>query len=275
MLKAYGDFWKKYVNFKDKATVADYWWAVLCNTIVFAIMCVILIAVGIGLIAVNSSNTSNALGVLIVYLLIAVGITLIWKLATLIPNASILVRRLRDIGLSPWFGLLLIVQILISFMVTSISRTIINNVMYAGYLGMGAYGSPVNYMFNGVSWFEASLMFASFAISIFFFVVSLIPTKKSGDSIDKKVTVAVAEEKVAKTTAKKPATTKTTPKKTTTTAKKETTKKAAPKKTATTKSASKKTTTAKKATPKKTTAAKSTKKATTTKKVAPKTEDKK
>lgn len=252
MFKAYADFWKKYVNFTDRATVADYWWAVLCNTIVMVIISII-IFMGLIVGVFSVSNMSDSTGYnatygisMVILLLIGLGLMGLWLLATLIPNASIMVRRLRDTGLSPWLGLLLLVRYIspifsIGVLFASMNSAIISG-RYSDLNGLSMLsgaGTSLSVLLNLVQ----------FGITIFFFIVSILPSKEP-ETAEVKVK-PVVEEVPEKVTVKEDTDKATT--------KKSTVKKAEPKKTTAKKSATKKTTsTAKKTAPKKTTSKKTT-----------------
>ncbi|MGX7025789.1 DUF805 domain-containing protein [Vagococcus hydrophili] len=90
MLNSYQDYWKKYVDFGGRSTLADYWWVVLCNFIV-GILLFMLLVISYG--GINAlSDDFNPMSLIVVIL------SGLFFLATIIPNISLVVRRLRDAG---------------------------------------------------------------------------------------------------------------------------------------------------------------------------------
>ena len=81
MVNYYVDAFKKFFDFKGKADRPAYWWFVLGNFVVALI-----------------------LGF--------VGLQMIYNWIALIPSIAILVRRIRDTGLSPWHALWLLLPVI-------------------------------------------------------------------------------------------------------------------------------------------------------------------
>lgn len=78
MIKAYVDFWKRYVDFEGKTNVPGYWYVILCNFIIGLVLGIII------------TLALNFLAYLyLVYL---------YYFAAFIPSLAILIRRLRDAG---------------------------------------------------------------------------------------------------------------------------------------------------------------------------------
>lgn len=101
MIEAYKKFWVHYVDFTGKSTRADFWWYVLCNAIIFAILYALLAIIGLGAVGAGSAGSSagaTGLGVFIVILLV---VAWGYGIASLIPGIALSVRRLRDGGF-PW-----------------------------------------------------------------------------------------------------------------------------------------------------------------------------
>lgn len=71
-------FWKKYATFKGRASRGEFWWWILCNCIIIAVLDAIID----GDAANGIQRTVNA----------------IWGLATIIPSLALSVRRLHDIN---------------------------------------------------------------------------------------------------------------------------------------------------------------------------------
>ena len=78
MVNYYIDAFKKFFDFKGRANRPAFWWFVLANFLVSLVL--------------------SFLGV----------VQTIYMLVALIPSLAILVRRIRDTGLSPWHALWLL-----------------------------------------------------------------------------------------------------------------------------------------------------------------------
>lgn len=76
--EAFIRFWKKYATFKGRASRGEFWWWILCNCIIIAVLDAIID----GDAANGIQRTVNA----------------IWGLATIIPSLALSVRRLHDIN---------------------------------------------------------------------------------------------------------------------------------------------------------------------------------
>lgn len=88
MIEAYKKFWINYANFKDRSTVSDYWWVVLCNFL-------------IGIIFGTLSKIIPATSFL----------STIYSLAVIVPTLALCVRRLHDINKSGWTYLLVLIPL--------------------------------------------------------------------------------------------------------------------------------------------------------------------
>lgn len=126
MFNSYKKFWENYVNFSGTSSRKDYWFAYLMNAIV---TCVLGLIMAIEIIIIASRGTyertsdgfdfvSTSSGV---FLGILISVLLLFMLATIIPNLSITIRRLRDggyhwafifLGLIPWVGSLALIVLL-------------------------------------------------------------------------------------------------------------------------------------------------------------------
>lgn len=98
-LTAYARFWKRYVVFSGRASLSEYWWTVLLNTVVAIVLGVlggILLAVGAALAQQGSAVAAipNALGAVLLFALGA------FALAQIVPSIAVAVRRLHDANLS-------------------------------------------------------------------------------------------------------------------------------------------------------------------------------
>lgn len=99
MFKSFGLFWKNYFNFKGISKRSEFWWMYLINTLYFLIF---LVAFGgIGLIF-----GAKGLGV---GAIIGIALSAIYAVAAIIPSISLLFRRYRDAGVTPWWLLLTVV----------------------------------------------------------------------------------------------------------------------------------------------------------------------
>lgn len=101
MFKAYGYYWKNAFKYQATSTRADYWWPVLMNVIIYAILCLLMMASGISSIGSLIQGTTEGLGTVVILAII----TMIFSIATIFPSIAISVRRVRDAGLSGWFVL--------------------------------------------------------------------------------------------------------------------------------------------------------------------------
>ncbi|TPR43874.1 DUF805 domain-containing protein [Apilactobacillus micheneri] len=119
MWEAYKLFFMNYVNFSGKSSRAEYWWVRLINFIIEFIFVII----GIGLILGYVANTSNF--AMLWYGIILFMFPSFYGLVILIPGISLLIRRYRDTGISPWW--LLLTVVLPYFMLVLIQFNINNN----------------------------------------------------------------------------------------------------------------------------------------------------
>lgn len=112
MFTAYKKYWQNYVNFQDRSTRSDYWWVILAN-IIIRFFFTSLIVVGL-FNCINFSDTGSIFtpdaGGWLAFVVIITILYMIYLLATLIPNISISIRRIRDTGLSPWWYSLAVVE---------------------------------------------------------------------------------------------------------------------------------------------------------------------
>lgn len=112
MFTAYKKYWQNYVNFQDRSTRSDYWWVILAN-IIIRFFFTSLIVVGL-FNCINFSDTGSIFthdaGGWLAFVGIITVLYVIYFLATLVPNISISIRRIRDTGLSPWWYSLAVVE---------------------------------------------------------------------------------------------------------------------------------------------------------------------
>ncbi|UQS84876.1 DUF805 domain-containing protein [Apilactobacillus apisilvae] len=102
MFEAYKLFFKNYVKFTGKSTRAEYWWVQLMNFLISLLLEIIGFAL---LIAFFASKTHSGMS-LIFYGFAVIMLVGLYGLSTLIPSISLLFRRYRDAGVSPWWLLL-------------------------------------------------------------------------------------------------------------------------------------------------------------------------
>lgn len=107
-LTAYARYWRRSVVFSGRASLSEYWWPVLLNAVLGAVVGTIgaaLLAAGSGLTqqSVAVAPVLNALGAV---LLVAVLILLV---AQILPTIAVGVRRLHDADLSGLFYLLVLI----------------------------------------------------------------------------------------------------------------------------------------------------------------------
>lgn len=92
MIRAYKEFWIKSFDFAGRTRRIDFWLAFVAN--ILALILVILIGALIAPVFTGSSGTMPTI------------LVSLYAIATIIPNISIQLRRLRDAGFSPWLLLL-------------------------------------------------------------------------------------------------------------------------------------------------------------------------
>ena len=106
-MNSYTKYWKGYTDFKGRSSQQDFWVPILIN-----------LAVSVGLLAavVCSMTTVVAANLLssTVFCLF-VGLLVGWKLARLVPDAAVIVRRTHDVGLTGWIGVVLYIASFIPY----------------------------------------------------------------------------------------------------------------------------------------------------------------
>lgn len=119
MITATKSFWKNYVNFTDRSSRSEYWFAALSN-LILDLIGIILTTIGTmrqltrTVVIVNGVPQEPHHSILLI-------IGIIWltvlSFATLIPTIAITVRRVRDAGLNPWFTLAWLIPIAGGFII--------------------------------------------------------------------------------------------------------------------------------------------------------------
>lgn len=89
---------QKYATFSGRASRSEFWYWVLGNAIVSAVLYGLTIGLGLA-----TSSNGNDFGWAGVPPMVLLGI---WFLATIVPNIAITLRRLHDAGYSGWYYLL-------------------------------------------------------------------------------------------------------------------------------------------------------------------------
>ena len=99
---AYQSFWKNYFNFTGRATRSEFWFVVLWNVIIGAVL-----GFGLGLsfvgMAASAVTFGDGFSASIVFTILFGVLLAIYSLASFIPCLSLAVRRCRDTGLSGWW----------------------------------------------------------------------------------------------------------------------------------------------------------------------------
>lgn len=98
MFKAYKYYWQNSFKYLATSSRADFWWPMLMNIIIYAILWLLLIASGVSSIGSLMNGTTQGLG----SVLIIVVVMGIFGFANIFPGIAIFVRRIRDVGLSGW-----------------------------------------------------------------------------------------------------------------------------------------------------------------------------
>lgn len=98
-MSSYTKYWKNYVDFEGRSSRQDFWDPILIN---LAISAGLMISVALSLTDVTTSSVRD-FAVLCLFAGLLVG----WKLARLVPDAAVIVRRTHDVGLTGWIGVVL------------------------------------------------------------------------------------------------------------------------------------------------------------------------
>ncbi|MBF2369268.1 DUF805 domain-containing protein [Listeria welshimeri] len=100
-LEAYKSFWQNYFNFEGRASRSAYWYVVLWNGMIFAVLYFLSFILGIsgffGSLLGGTGLASNIAAVIVLVLLF------LYMLAVIVPTISLMVRRLHDSGKSGFF----------------------------------------------------------------------------------------------------------------------------------------------------------------------------
>ena len=98
---AYRAFFKNYVNFKGRSRRSELWYVGLANVLIVLIAYILLIPDFI-LMSEGIGDIANQM----IEIIVIVGFLFIYELICFVPNLSLSVRRLHDIGKSGWYLLM-------------------------------------------------------------------------------------------------------------------------------------------------------------------------
>lgn len=98
-MNSYTKYWKGYTDFKGRSSQQDFWVPILIN---LAVSVGLLVAVVCSAMTVVASNLLSST----VFCLFA-GLLVGWKLARLVPDTALIVRRTHDVGLTGWIGVVI------------------------------------------------------------------------------------------------------------------------------------------------------------------------
>lgn len=124
MLKAYKYYWQNSFKYQATSSRADYWWPVLMNLIIYAILWLLLAASGVSSIGSLVNGTTQGLGMVLIIVVIMAA----FGFANIFPEIAITVRRLRDVGISGWF---LFAVWLVSIVLGNVNNEFCNGLMIA------------------------------------------------------------------------------------------------------------------------------------------------
>lgn len=106
-MSSYTKYWKGYTDFKGRSSRQDFWVPILIN---LAVSVGLLVAVICSTTAVVASNLLSS-----TVFCLFVGLLVGWKLARLVPDAAVIVRRTHDVGLTGWIGVVLYIASFIPY----------------------------------------------------------------------------------------------------------------------------------------------------------------
>ena len=98
---AYRAFFKNYVNFKGRSRRSELWYVGLANVLIMLIAYILLIPDFISM-SEGIGDIANQM----IEIIVIVGFLFIYELICFVPNLSLSVRRLHDIGKSGWYLLM-------------------------------------------------------------------------------------------------------------------------------------------------------------------------
>ena len=98
-MNSYTKYWKGYTDFNGRSSQQDFWVPILIN---LAVSVGLLVAVVCSLTTVVAASLLSS-----TVFCLFVGLLVGWKLARLVPDAAVIVRRTHDVGLTGWIGVVL------------------------------------------------------------------------------------------------------------------------------------------------------------------------
>lgn len=105
MITATKKFWMQTFDYKSTSTRGDYWWAMLGNAILFVLVTIIGSLLIGAILALINSGSDGVIDIIVTTFIVFL------SLAVIVPSVSLNVRRLRDVGLPPLLGLLMLVPV--------------------------------------------------------------------------------------------------------------------------------------------------------------------
>lgn len=106
-MSSYTKYWKNYVDFQGRSSRQDFWDPILIN---LAVSAGLTISVALSLTDVTTSSVRD-FAVLCLFAGLLVG----WKLARLVPDAALIVRRTHDVGIAGWVGVVIYIASFIPY----------------------------------------------------------------------------------------------------------------------------------------------------------------
>lgn len=106
-MSSYTKYWKHYADFQGRSSRQDFWDPILIN---LAVSAGLTISVALSLTDVTTSSVRD-FAVLCLFAGLLVG----WKLARLVPDAALIVRRTHDVGIVGWVGVVLYIASFIPY----------------------------------------------------------------------------------------------------------------------------------------------------------------
>ena len=147
MFKAYKYYWQNAFKYKARSTRADYWWPVLINVIIFAILITITL-LSIGNSAYDLALTYSNYRLFPMSFMV---ITIVFGIANIFPSISISVRRFRDAGISGWA---ILAFWLVSLILTSGNSSVLQATAFAvDIIELVVYCLPTDYI-NKHGWWS-------------------------------------------------------------------------------------------------------------------------
>lgn len=106
-MNSYTKYWKGYTDFKGRSSQQDFWVPILIN---LAVSVGLLVAVVCSMVTVVVANLLSS-----TVFCLFVGLLVGWKLARLVPDAAVIVRRTHDVGLTGWIGVVIYIASFIPY----------------------------------------------------------------------------------------------------------------------------------------------------------------